>query len=383
MGSPPSAGCFALSQIGAVDPRWLVGVAPAPAHDPASSWSPLLSAALDAPVASPSLESLQGRVVIVISDATRDEPREAFLDALLPRLGAQRVTLLVASGTHQPRPMALAEKFRAVPMRVHDARDESQLCLLGVTSRGTPIRLARELIEADHVISTGRLRPHYFAGFSGGVKGVFPGCAGHAEILRNHMLKAEADARLGSVERNPCRADMEEAAGVLGPRLLILNALADVEGAPVAAAFGDPIAAHRRLAARAQALFGVPLKPRRVLVLADQPPLSSSLYQASKMLAVAEHAVLPGGIIIMLAECDAGTGPLERVNQGIFELGLRPRLPRGVRVRLVSTLDAAEVQRTYAGPARSLGSELSAAGVSETDPALLVWRAGECIPASR
>ncbi|MGE0326305.1 MAG: lactate racemase domain-containing protein [Polyangiaceae bacterium] len=344
----------------------------------AVDWAPLLAAALANPVGEPFPDAR--RIVVVISDRTRDEPRAEFLAAIERRFPRAELCVLIASGTHGPDPGALPREFAHLSARAHDASELGMLVRLGQTQRGTPVRVARELADADLVFCTGRIRPHYFAGYSGGVKGVFPGLAFREDILKNHLLKAEPGARLGSLDENPCRADMEQAALLLGARLCVLNVLADVDGRPVSAVAGHPVDAHRALCAEARAVFGVPLEPARVLVLADQPPLTCSLYQASKMLAVAELGVLPGGTVILVAECNEGTGPLERVNSGIFELGLRPRLPTGVDVRLVSELPESVVTQTYAAFAPSLESEFARLQVTESEPASLVWRAGECVP---
>ncbi|MCA9644164.1 MAG: DUF2088 domain-containing protein [Myxococcales bacterium] len=344
----------------------------------AGAWAPMLDAALANPVGG-ALPAAR-RIVVVISDRTRDEPRAEFLAAIERRFPLAELFVLIASGTHGPDPGALPREFAHLSARAHDARDLGLLVSLGETSRGTLVRLARELVDADLVLCTGRIRPHYFAGYSGGVKGVFPGLAFREDILKNHLLKAEPGARLGSLDGNPCRADMEQAALALGGRLRVLNVLSDVDGRPVEAICGHPVEAHRALCAQARAVFRVCVTPARVLVLADQQPLTSSLYQASKMLAVAELGVLPGGTVILVAECSEGTGPLDRVNSGIFELGLRPRLPQGVDVRLVSELPESLVTQTYAGFASSLESELERLGVTQAEPASLVWRAGECVP---
>lgn len=369
---------FAELQIAGLPGETFRRVSPPTQAGEPRPWAPLLEAALEAPIGGPLPNP--SRIVVVISDRSREEPRAELLAAIERRFPRAELLVVIASGTHEPDPGALPEAFERLPSRAHDARDLGAMTLLGETRRGTPVRLARELVEAELVLCTGRIRPHYFAGYSGGVKGVFPGCAFREDILKNHLLKAEPGARLGVLEENPCRADMEEAALLLGERLRVLNVLADVDGRPVAAACGHPVLAHRVLAARAQELFRVSLRPSRVLVVADRPPLSQSLYQASKMLAVAELGVLPYGTVILVADCAQGTGPLDRVNSGIFELGLKPRLPEGVDVRLVSELSEVVIQRTYAGFAASLAAEFERLAVTSADPATVVWRAGECVP---
>jgi hypothetical protein len=114
----------------------------------------------------------------------------------------------------------------------------------------------------------------------------------------------------------------------------------------------------------------------RVVVVADRPPVTSSLYQASKLLPPAGSLLEDGGTVIVVAECGGGTGPLERVNEGIYQLGIRRQLPKKHRVVLVSTLPPDLVRRTYAEPAPSLQAALDRA---RAERAVVLWRAGECI----
>ncbi|HWN69099.1 MAG TPA: lactate racemase domain-containing protein, partial [Haliangium sp.] len=75
-----------------------------PEPGPARLLDTLLAAALDAPIGAPRLEDAvkpRDRVVLLVSDATRDDPRAAMLTALLARMPRDiSLTLAVANGTH-------------------------------------------------------------------------------------------------------------------------------------------------------------------------------------------------------------------------------------------------------------------------------------------
>lgn len=376
--------CFALAQVEAagalVGPRW----APPEIAGSARPLPELCRAALDAPLGSPPLAELcraSRRVAVIVSDASRDEPRGAFLDALAPYLPVTGTTLVVASGTHAPGPPEVVPaRHRRWPVVVHDGRALDRLVDLGVTSEGTRVRLLREVAEADLVVVTGRVRPHYFAGYSGGVKGIFPGCAASEDCLQNHLLKADPSARLGRSDGNRCRADMEAAAALLPGRAVALNVLCDASGNALSAVFGDPVIAHREMSARADACFVVHGSRTPLLVVADRPPVSSSLYQASKCLPPAAALLEPGGTVVLVAECDQGLGPRERVNEGIYRLGMASQLAPGHRVVLVSQRGPDEVATSYAEHAPSLKAALETAlSRHGLDRAPLLWRAGECV----
>lgn len=377
-----TATSFAERALATVDPRRWDRVAP----PPAAGAPPLLElcrGAVGRSIESPPLAELARaarRIVVIVSDASRDEPRAELLGAVLEQVAPERVTLVVASGTHAADASVIPERFRALPVQVHDAARLERCVDLGKTARGTRVRLLDTVVEADLVVATSRIRPHYFAGFSGGTKAVFPGVAYRDDALQNHELKADPSARLGRVDDNVCRLDMEEAALRLPGRLYVLNVLCDVEGSAVATAGGDPILAHRALLPRARELFTVRAPRSAVVVVADRPPVTRSLYQASKLLPPAGALLADGGSAIAVAECDQGTGPLERVNHGIYRLGVARQLPPGHRVVLVSELDPETVRQSYAEPASdlvaALDAELSRQGAGR---ATLLWRAGECI----
>lgn len=376
---------FAQEQLRAVQGRVRV-VTPAP-RARGRGLSELCREALGRPVGGVDIarSAVEARrIVLVVSDATREEPRAELLAALREVLPWERVELVVACGTHEPcSPEVVPGPFRDRPIHVFDGSAESELVHLGRTPRGTRVRLLRALCEAQLVVATGRIRPHYFAGFSGGAKSIFPGCAHPTDALVNHALKADPSARLGRVEDNVCRLDMEAAALRLPGTAGMLNVLCDVDGGPVAAASGHLVQAHRALAREALECFRVAAPPSAVVVVADRWPVTRTLYQASKLLPPAGPLLEDGGTIILVADCADGIGPQPRVNEGIYRLGVRPQLPPNHRVVLVSTLAPEVVASSYAEPAPNLVAALDAALRRHPGARpLALWRAGEMVTVS-
>lgn len=376
-----SAPCFAERALSSARGARFVKFGLAP-RGPAGALTDLCRDALRAPVGAPALPELAHRarrIAVIVSDSTRDEPREAMLDAVFEVVPRRAVTLFVATGTHAAGEPAVPEKYRDLPAVVHDPAAIFDMVDLGATSRKTRVRIRRSVTECDLVVVTGRIRPHYFAGYSGGVKGLFPGLAYKEDILENHLLKADPTARLGRADGNVCREDMEEAARLVKSRVFVLNVLCDCDGAPRAAASGDPVLAHRALLGEARALFSLRVPRSRVVVVADRPPVTRSLYQASKLLPPAGAVLEEGGALILVAECDQGIEPVERVNEGIYRLGVARQLPGSHRVILVSALPEETVARSYAEHASDLGSALEKAGARASDVVPVIWRAGEAI----
>src|SRR5687767_1448359 len=174
---------------------------------PAASSTPPLSDseignAFDDPTESPALEEIVAAgdsVLIVVSDATRASASAQVVNLLVRRLIQAGVTagdlaIIFATGIHRTPTDAekrelltpfIAQRIRTID---HSATDSSQLVRLGETVKGTPIEVNRALKEHSHVILTGAVGFHYFAGFTGGRKSVCPGLASAHTIKATHML---------------------------------------------------------------------------------------------------------------------------------------------------------------------------------------------------
>lgn len=355
-------------------------IAPPPDLGPPPPLDALLAAALDAPIGTPPIDRLASpgdRVTIMVSDATRDEPRAAFLAALRARLPGVRLTIAIATGTHGPTGGLAALGLATPPDAIvvdHDGHADRDLVDVGTTTRGTPVRLHRCAVDADLVVATGVIRAHYFAGFGAGAKAIFPGLAGNASARTNHRWKSDPRAVAGAVDDNPCRLDLEEAAAMACPRRFLLDAVADRRGHLRAAVAGDLDLAFRAGAALAAPWLTVAAARSACIVVADHAPVTDSLYQASKCVAAAAPWLLPGGRIVLVAPCRDGLGPVDVVNRGIYQLGLVPRLPPDHQILLVSDLPADVVAASYARPA-SLSDAIAGA-----DELLLVPGASRVIP---
>lgn len=319
------------------------------------------------------------RITVIVSDPSRREPRDAFVRALRERAPDARWTIAVATGTHGPcriEDLGLsALALRDVTLINHDGHRQDDLVEVGVTARGTPVRVHRCLLDTDLVIATGCIRPHYFAGFGAGVKALFPGLGEATAIRINHRFKTEPNARAGVFVGNPCRDDLEEAVSMIPTPKLLLNGVCRPDDAIEDVVAGDVIADFRRGAAVAKSLFTVRAAPSDLVVASDGLPVAASLYQAAKIAAATAPLLAPGGTLVIAAECRDGTGPLEVVNEAIFRIGVLPRLPPGARLVLVSGLGAATTRETLLEYAPSVESLLDRARGSIT----IVPRASQLI----
>jgi nickel-dependent lactate racemase len=280
-----------------------------------------LRTALRNPLGTPPLHELATRkaapsIVIVVDDHTRAAPTELMLTALLEELGedaGDRITVLVACGTHQPPSDAdvrriLGNYYGLLPFSIHDC-DAPDLRSVGTTSRGTPVKLNSVYMNADIKILTGDITLHYYAGFGGGRKSILPGIAARESIQANHALLVHEQARTANLEGNPVHLDMMEAAHLASPDFIlnvICSAPDHVDQAFAGSfdqAFLQGISYARALFCRSSdALYDL------LIVSAGGSPKDRNLYQAAKAIEYCYRAVTPGGALLLVAECPEGVG---------------------------------------------------------------------------
>jgi nickel-dependent lactate racemase len=366
-------------------------VLPPPAPPPVADLAATLAAALRQPVGSRPLREVvtaRTRAVVILSDASRDEPRAALYAAVRRELSALRddqITLAVANGTHAPGdPAGLGlppEVLRRHRLVNHDGHDPGAMVEMGRTSRGTRLRVNRALAEADVVVTTGRVKPHAFAGYGGGAQGIFPGLGFAEDVRQNHRLEADPGSSLGRADLNPCREDLEEGVRRLGRDTFMLDVV-EAGGAILGAVAGDIVLAHREGVRRLRPWVEVEAAPAEVVIVSAPLPVSGSLHRASRLVPPAGLLLEDGGVVILAAECPDGIGPLQLVNEGIFRRGVRRYLPERYTLLLVSSMDAATVATSYATFSPSLEAALEEARRrTRPEPRMLVLPdAGDLVP---
>jgi len=276
--------------------------------------------ALQNPVGSqPLLERIPAdtKICIAFTDLTRATPNDRIIPWLLEHLGGpnDNITLLNQLGTHRPNTreeletMLTPEVVANYRVLNHEPENPEALVQVGTTADGTPALINRHIVDADLRIITGFIEPHFFAGFSGGVKGIMPGCAGLETVMSNHGAKNIGDpqATFGITEGNPLWEELRNIALKTGPSFVLnvtLNEQRDITNVFA----GDIIEAHKNGCAfvKNSAMQRVE-QPFDIVVTTNSGyPLDLNLYQGVKGMSAGARVLKKGGTLILAAECREG-----------------------------------------------------------------------------
>jgi len=271
------------------------------------------------------------RLAVVVPDVTRPLPSHRLLPwlfAALDHVPRERIVVVVGTGSHRANTQDelrrmlgrdVVARYRVVN---HDAHDPKALALAGAGRDGQPVHMNREYVAADRRIVLGFVEPHFMAGFSGGLKGVFPAVADIASILRYHDARTIGDPRStwGVLDGNPTQATIR-ANGALLPVDFCVNVTLNRDGAITRFFCGDVLAAHAAGCAfsKSTAMVACP-QPFPVVVTTNSGyPLDQNLYQTVKGLSAAAQVVSAGGYIAAASRCDDGFPAHGNFKQLLFD----------------------------------------------------------------
>ena len=293
-------------------PRFVPGLADEEKAFTEAVRSPLASAPLRTVVAA------DDRLAIVIPDNTRPLPSERLLPWLLRELAhvaADRITIIIGTGSHRAttpaeiRGMVGEAVAAGYPIVNHDAFDPAALALAGTGEDGHPVFLNRDYLQADRRIVLGFVEPHFMAGFSGGYKGIFPGIADIASIMRYHDARMIGDegTTWGRLEGNPTQRRIRHD-GALIPVDFCINVTLNRRREITGFFCGAPIAAHEAGCAFSRETAMVPCDTRVPVVITTNSgyPLDQNLYQAVKGMSAAAQIASENGYIVAAARCNDG-----------------------------------------------------------------------------
>ena len=268
------------------------------------------------------------KICIAFTDITRATPNERIIPWLLEYLAEfprENITLLNQLGTHRPNTKEELEKLltpeivRNYRVINHEPENHAALKQFGTTRDGTPALINKVLAEADVRIITGFIEPHFFAGFSGGIKGIMPGCAGLETVMSNHGAKniGNPKATFGVTDGNPLWEELRDIALRIGPSFLFnvtLNEQREITGVFA----GDILQAHRVgfEFVRKSAMQKVKASFDIVVTTNSGHPLDMNLYQGVKGMSAGARILSDKGLLILACECREGVpanSPLDKL----------------------------------------------------------------------
>ena len=201
-----------------------------------------------------------------------------------------------------------------VRVLAHDA--DGGCTTAGTTPAGTTVRVHPALLEADRVFALGGTGFHYFAGFGGGPKMLFPGVGARSSVAENHARSLGpwppgglADGvEPGRLAGNPVADDLAAAAALFpAPRTSPVGPTPQV---PATAPAGASPRSSRSVCARATA--GRRVGARTAMTRRGRrqagAPRDLDVVQAHKALFHASLYVKDGGRLVFAAACDEGYG---------------------------------------------------------------------------
>jgi lactate racemase len=363
-------------------------------------------------------------LLVVVNDATRPTPSAEVLGVIRSDLeewlgsGERELSLVVATGTHRVAlPQELEHIFgkefleaHADRIFSHDSKDTSQLVHLGQTSRGVDVHVDRLLAEARSVILINSVEPHYFAGYTGGRKSLFPGLAGYHTVWANHALSMKRGSESLILQGNPVHEDLEEmlAVGIAGKQVFSIQLVLDKDHRVGFAAAGSLPETFRRAVEVADRQFVLDIeRPYEVVVAAAPHPMDCNFYQTNKAIQSGALAVKDGGVLIVVSECPFGLGEnqtlydmlaeaespaaaLERADQEEYRLGVQQatRVASALQradIWAVTSLPEEQVRSMFMKPFGSVQEAVDAALASQGSGAkvLILTEASITVPRPR
>lgn len=274
----------------------------------------------------PSDTELYKKIAIVVSDKTRLCSYPEYLPWLTEALegkGALNsdITFYIAYGTHLKQSeeesiSTYGNVYKKYNFVHHDCFDEAALLLVGVSSRGTEVKVCREVLESSIIITFGAISHHYFAGYGGGRKLLFPGLAGRKAVYTNHSYfldrekgKLAEGCQQGNLNGNPIAEDLEEIDCMMPQKISIhgiLNSKGEVSRLMIGARYEHFIDACKMHDSYYRS--GTGKQYDLVIASSGGYPKDINFIQGHKSVHHSAAFVKDGGNLIVLSECSEGIG---------------------------------------------------------------------------
>jgi nickel-dependent lactate racemase len=201
---------------------------------------------------------------------------------------------------------------------------------VGVTKQGTPVTIRKDILKSSLLFTFGAISHHYFAGFGGGRKLLFPGLASRKAVYHNHGLFLDRKTRSlakgcqpGVLEKNPLAEDLKEMDGFM-PQKISIHGILNSSGKVCRLMVGNSYNDFLKACLVHDSFYRYASGDKYDLVVASSGgyPKDINFIQAHKSVHNAAAFVKNGGTLVVLSECVDGIGSnyfMKYLETGSFE----------------------------------------------------------------
>ena len=266
-------------------------------------------------------------ISIVVADKTRLCSYKTYLPLILDILHLKgienrQITFFIAYGTHARQSdkeclNTYGDIYQTYRFIHHDCNDKSLFTHLGKTDRGTQVHIRKDILKKDLIITFGALSHHYFAGYGGGRKLLFPGLGYKPDIYQNHELfldknlkKLTPGCQPGNLENNPLALDLKQVDDFIKTQRISIHGILDSKGKVCQLIVGKTYSNFLTACKTLDSFYKTRTDKQYELVIASCGgfPKDINFIQAHKAINNAAMFVKDKGSLIIFTECIDGIG---------------------------------------------------------------------------
>lgn len=237
--------------------------------DPVADATEAARAALETPAAGPRFSEVlagKSRVAIVIDNQFRPTPQSKLLPPVLDAVEAAGLDAVVVCANGKVFPMsesdieqkigrANLERMERLGIEFfqNEPRNAEMYEYVGVSSRGTPVWLHKEVARCDVKLTIGQAQSNHW-GAGGGGKLICPGVVSDETIESNHCAFVPSPQTHYGAYAGPMRSDIDEVATMCGLDVT-MNAILDTRGRVLEVIYGSHPQAHRHAIERFNSIY--------------------------------------------------------------------------------------------------------------------------------
>ena len=282
--------------------------------EPVADATEATRAALEAPVTGPRFSELisgRRRLAIVIDNQFRPTPQSKLLPAVLDAVETAGIEAVMVCANGKVFPMSesdieqkigrenLARMDRlGIEFFQNEPRNADMYEYVGVSSRGTPVWLHREVARCDVKLTIGQAQSNHW-GAGGGGKLICPGVVSDETIESNHCAFVPSPQTHYGAYAGPMRSDIDEVATMCGLDAT-MNVILDTRGRVLEVLYGSHPQAHRRAIERFNDLYAYehPGKQADIAVCGVFAPTDHLFFHTGWGCMSADFVLRDGGTLI-------------------------------------------------------------------------------------